>query len=55
MLIILLLVSLFRGDGKRPSIIGVKKCTPADNAILSMLIVLAFFEFVIGVWWIISE
>ena len=55
MLVILLLVSLFRGDGKHPSIIGVKRCTPSDNAILAMLIVFAFFEFVIGVWWIHSE
>lgn len=55
MLVILFLVSLFRGDGKHPSVIGVKRCTPADNAILAMLIVLAFFEFVIGVWWIQGE
>jgi len=55
MLIILFLVSLFRGDGKKPSVVGVKKCTPADNGILASLIIAAVFEFVVGVWWISQE
>ena len=55
MLVILFLVSLFRGDGRNPSVIGVRKCTPADNGILASLIIAAVIEFVIGVWWIGQE
>lgn len=55
MLLILFLVSLFRGDGKNPSVIGVKKCTSPDSGILATLIIAAVIEFAIGVWWISQE
>lgn len=40
MLIALILSSVFRGNGKEPSVIGVTKCSAGDISILVILIVL---------------
>lgn len=37
-IIILFIVSLFRGNGKDPSVINVTKCKPADHVLLIFLI-----------------
>lgn len=55
MLLILFLVSFFRGDGVNPSVIGVKKCTGAYFGVLASLIIVGIIEFIIGVWWVRSD
>jgi hypothetical protein len=52
MLVILFLVSLFRGDGKNPSVVGVTKCKAADNVLLAILIVSGLVELIVGSYWI---
>lgn len=55
MLVILLLVNLFRGNGVNPSVIGVKKCTGGYFGVLASLIIAGLIEFIIGVWWVRSD
>ena len=55
MLVILFLVSLFRGDGKNPSVVGVTKCKAADNVLLAILIVSGLVELIVGSCWINQE
>ena len=39
MLFLLFITSLFRGNGKTPSVVGVTKCQPADHGIFASLII----------------
>ena len=39
MVFVLLILSLFRGDGKGPSFIGVNKCSAVDWIILVILLI----------------
>lgn len=48
MLLLLFIVSLFRGSGKTTSIVGVNKCNPADHVLLTVLIVGGFIAMFIG-------
>lgn len=55
MLVFLLICSLFRGSGKEPSVIGVKKCSVADNTIFALLILSGAVVTVISSVWVRRE
>jgi len=42
MLILLVVINYLRGTGKVPSIVGVTKCSPLDNALFAILVVSGF-------------
>lgn len=44
--------SLFRGNGKTPSVVGVTKCLPADHIILVLLIISGIVYTVIASLWV---
>lgn len=52
MVCIVFVCSLFRGNGKTPSVIGVTKCLPADHTILTLLIISGFVFTVIASMWV---
>jgi hypothetical protein len=52
MIIILFLISLFRGNGKIPSVLGVTKCKPVDHFLLVLLIVIGIAYTVIAAFWV---
>lgn len=52
MLIILFIITLFRGNGTQPSVVNVKKCIPADYGLLAALIICAVLEAALGSYWI---
>jgi len=49
MMVILLIISLFRGNGKT-SIVGVERCTFADYGLLALLYIFAILATLFGVW-----
>ena len=55
MLCILFIVGVFRGSGHVPSVIGVQKCDPADDALLAILLVAGFVQMIIGAIWVNQE
>lgn len=51
MILVLFICTLFRGNGKDPSIIGVTKCQPADHILQAILIISGFlFTVIASVW-----
>lgn len=48
MLLLLFLTSLFRGNGKTPSVVGVTKCKPNDHIIFASLLLGGIILTVIG-------
>jgi hypothetical protein len=48
MLLLLFLTSLFRGNGKNPSVVGVTKCKPNDHIIFASLLLGGIILTVIG-------
>ena len=55
MLVILFIITLFRGNGTQPSVVNVKKCMPADNGLFAALIICAILEAALGGYWIHKE
>jgi len=52
-LLVLVLASIFKAGGKsKASIIGVKRCEPADHAILILLIVICLTITVFNAFWV---
>lgn len=51
MICIIFICSLFRGNGKDESVIGITKCVPADHTILVMLIISGIIYTVIASLW----
>jgi hypothetical protein len=52
MVIILFLISYFRGSGKKPSDIGVERCKPVDIFLLVLLIVIGICYTIIAAFWV---
>ena len=48
---VLFIVSLFRGNGKDPSVVGVTKCQAADHILLAIIIVAGFVFTGIASYW----
>jgi hypothetical protein len=52
MVVILFLISYFRGSGKKPSDIGVVRCSPVDIFLLVLLIVIGICYTIIAAFWV---
>jgi hypothetical protein len=52
MVIILFLISYFRGSGKQPSVVGVVRCQPVDIFLLVLLIVIGIIYTIIAAFWV---
>ena len=52
MIIIVFLCTLFRGNGKDPSVIGVTKCEPVDHILLTLLILSGVVSTIIASIWV---
>lgn len=52
MVMIVFLCSLFRGNGKKPSVVGVTKCQPFDHVLLVALIMSGILFTVGAAFWV---
>lgn len=55
MITILFVITLFRGNGVDPSVVGITKCQPADHILLVLLIVSGIASTVGASFWVKKE
>lgn len=54
-IITLFLISLFRGNGKDKSVVGITKCMPEDHVLFVFLILSGIVYAILAIWWMRKE